>query len=128
MDNVEELNPQYVLLTQRIKYNEKKFGSQETYKSVLENLLEDSKYIALSLRFPYKDYSNMDIPSKYNNWQIRCCLELYELIGTANIKAYAENGLSWTRDSASLSNSLVQEIEPIVGYIEEKIEEETENV
>jgi len=91
----------------------------ETYIEVLKRLLEDSKYVALSLRFPYKDYSDIELPSKYKNWQLRCCEEIYNGIGNVGIKSYAENGLSWTRDSGYISYELRGEIEPMVGYIEE---------
>ena len=47
-------------------------------------------------------------------------LEIQKLIGTSGIKSYAENGLSWTRDSGYLSESLTNEIEPMVGYIQEE--------
>lgn len=113
------------LLKERITYNAKKFGDFKLYTKALERLLEDSKFIALSLRFPYQDYSDMVLPKKYNNWQLRCCVELFELIGTSKIKSYAENGLSWTRDSSYLSDGLVSEIEPMVGYIIVEESEET---
>ena len=80
-------------------------------------MLEDSKYVGLSLRFPYQDYSNIDLPKKYNNWQLRCAEEIYKGIGTVGIKSYAENGLSWTRDSGYISYELRGEIEPMVGAI-----------
>ena len=89
---------------------------------MLNRLLDDSKYVALSLRYPYQDYSQKELPLKYNNWQLRCCEELYKLIGSANIKSYAENGLNWTRDSGYLSTHLINEIEPIVGYIQDEEE------
>lgn len=89
----------------------------KTYIDVLNRLLEDSKYIALSLRFPYEDYSNIELPNKYKNWQLRCCEEIYQGIGTQGIKSYSENGLSWTRDSGYISYELRGEIEPLVGYI-----------
>ena len=108
------------LLKERIEYVETIFGNKETYEKVLNRLLEDSKSIALSLRYPYLDYSNMELPKKYENWQLRCCEQLYKLIGTAGIKSYAENGLSWTRDSAYLPYELTNEIEPMVGYIKEE--------
>ena len=110
-------NIQLELLEQRIEYNENIFGDEETYENVLNRLLDDSKFIALSIRFPYQDYSNMDLPSKYKNWQLRCCQEIYQGIGTEGIKSYAENGLSWTRDSGYISYELRSEIESIVGYI-----------
>ena len=119
-------NIQFELLEQRIEYDKKIFGDEETYESVLNRLLDDSKFIALSIRFPYQDYSNMDLPNKYKNWQLRCCQELYQSIGTEGIKSYAENGLSWTRDSGYISYELRNEIESIVGYIEEEPIEEVE--
>lgn len=119
-------NIQLELLEQRIEYNEKIFGDEDTYESVLNRLLDDSKFIALSIRFPYQDYSNMDLPSKYKNWQLRCCQEIYQGIGTEGIKSYAENGLSWTRDSGYISYELRNEIESVVGFIQEEVEETIE--
>ena len=106
-------------LQKRIVYDEDIFIGKEIYEQVLEQLLEDSKYIALSIRYPYKDYSNMSLPTKYNNWQLRCCVELYNLIGKENIKSYSENGIQWTKDSSNISHDLYNEIEPMVGYIDE---------
>lgn len=119
-------NIQLELLQQRIEYDKKIFGDEDTYESVLNRLLDDSKFIALSIRFPYQDYSNMDLPSKYKNWQLRCCQEIYQGIGTEGIKSYAENGLSWTRDSGYISYELRSEIESFVGYIQEEVEESIE--
>lgn len=124
----EETDPQLVALEERIPYNAEVFGDNATYIKVLNRLLDDSKYIALSLRFPYRDYSEMELPSKYNNWQLRCCEELYAGIGRAGIKSYAENGLSWTRDSAYISTGLVNEIEPMIGYIIPNEEDGDSNV
>jgi len=114
------------LLKERIEYDENIFTDNETYEKVLNRLLEDSKYVALSLRFPYKDYSTLELPTKYNNWQLRCCEEIYNSIGTEGIKSYSENGLSWTRDSGYISYDLRGEIEPLVGYIEESDDEDEE--
>lgn len=119
-------NIQLELLEERIEYNERIFGDEDTYESVLNRLLDDSKFIALSIRFPYQDYSNMDLPSKYKNWQLRCCQEIYQGIGTEGIKSYAENGLSWTRDSGYISYELRNEIESVVGFIQEEVEESIE--
>lgn len=119
-------NIQLELLEERIEYNERIFGDEDTYESVLNRLLDDSKFIALSIRFPYQDYSNMDLPSKYKNWQLRCCQEIYQGIGTEGIKSYAENGLSWTRDSGYISYELRNEIESVVGFIQEEVEEPIE--
>ena len=63
-----------------------------------------------------------ELPKKYTNWQLRCCVEIYQGIGNEGIKSYSENGLAWTRDSAYISNELRGEIEPMVGYV--KVNEE----
>lgn len=110
------------LLSERIEYNQNIFKNKGTYEDVLNRLLDDSKYIALSLRYPYQDYSDEELPKKYTNWQLRCCVEIYQGIGNEGIKSYSENGLAWTRDSAYISNELRGEIEPMVGYI--KVNEE----
>ena len=112
------------LLKERIEYDGNIFTNNETYEKVLNRLLDDSKYIALSLRYPYKDYSDIELPKKYNNWQLRCCEELYNSIGTEGIKSYSENGLSWTRDSGYISYELRDEIQPMVGVIESDEEDE----
>lgn len=117
---------QLELLRDRIEYDENIFGDEDTYENVLNRLLEDSKFVGLSIRFPYKDFSNMELPSKYKNWQLRCCEEIYNGIGTQGIKSYSENGLSWTRDSGYISHELRSEIESMVGYIVEEEEEETD--
>lgn len=116
-------NAQFELLSKRIPYKENVFGNFQVYKDGLNRLLEDSKYLALSLRFPYQDYSNIDLPKKYYNWQLRCAEEIYKGIGTVGIKSYAENGLSWTRDSGYISYELRGEIEPMVGVITQEVEE-----
>ena len=115
---------QFDLLKERIEYDKDIFTNNDIYTKVLSRLLEDSKYVGLSLRFPYQDYSNMELPKKYKNWQIRCCTEIYEQIGTIGLKSYAENGLSWTRDSTYISNELRSEIEPMIGYITKDDEDE----
>lgn len=108
---------QIELLKNRINYDEDIFGDNGIYEKVLNNLLEDSKYIALSIRYPFQDYFDLELPKKYYNWQLRCCEELYALIGKVNIRAYAENGISWTRDSGNISDSLKDEIMPTIGVI-----------
>lgn len=115
-------NTQIKLLRERIVYSQQIFNDYTTYNKALDRLLEDSKYIALSLRFPYQDFYDMELPKKYYNWQLRCCEQLYKLIGTAGIKSYSENGLSWTRDSSYLPYDLTSEIEPMVGYIKKESE------
>ena len=123
---MESETTQLDLLKERIEYDENIFTDNETYEKVLNRLLDDSKYVALSLRYPYQDYSSMNLPLKYYNWQLRCCEEIYKGIGKEGIKSYSENGLNWTRDSGYISYELRGEIEPIVGYIIEEESDEDE--
>lgn len=120
----EEKSDKFKKLEERIPYVENIFTNKEIYEKTLDRLLEDSKYIGLSLRYPYQDFSNKELPKKYDNWQIRCAEQIYKGIGYAGIKSYAENGLAWTRDSDYLPYSLTSEIEPLVGYIIEEINED----
>lgn len=112
-----EQKTQLELLKVRIPFDQDIFGANGTYEQVLKNLLDDSKYIALSIRYPFDDYSSIDLPKKYNNWQLRCSVELYQGIGKENIKSYAENGIQWTRDAGNISNDLLDEIMPTIGVI-----------
>lgn len=118
MESAEEIT-QIDLLKERIPYDEGIFENRDIYNKTIKRLLEDAKEDALSLRFPYKDTTGMELPLRYYNWQLRCAEELYKLIGNVNIKSYSENGLNWTRDTANLSTFLVNKIEPIVGWIED---------
>ena len=119
---MESVPTQLDLLKERIEFDANIFTDNETYEKVLNRLLDDSKYIALSLRYPYQDYSQLELPNKYYNWQIRCSEELYNQIGNVGVKSYSENGLNWTRDSGYISYELRGEIEPMAGYIEESEE------
>lgn len=94
-------------LEDRIPYDENIFVDEDTYEKVLTNLLEDAKNIALEEIYPFKDFYQLDLPKKYLNWQLRAAVELYNLGDKNGIISYAENGLSWTKDSGSLSKSLM---------------------
>ena len=114
MDN-EDMKAQLEKLKKRISYDSDVFTSQSNYERVLSNLLEDSMYIGLSILFPFEDFSEKSFPKRYYNWQIRCCVELYDMTGTSNIASYSENGLSWTKFKDGLSQSLLNELISKVG-------------
>ena len=99
---------QYDKLIQRIPYEEYIFGNMVNYKIVIEDLLENSKFIALSNIYPYEDYSEMELPKKYLNWQIRASIELYNLADKFNFINYSENGLTWSKLTDGLSRSLIK--------------------
>lgn len=77
--------------------------------------LKQAKYIALNTLYPYS-LTTTDLPERItNDWQIRCALELYYLMGQEGYTSYSENGLSWTKDSSLLSTSLMRELTSNVG-------------
>lgn len=109
-DNVTKKQKQLEKLKLRIPFDEDIFGRYSNYVNFLNNLLEDAKNIALAEIYPFEDYSELELPNKYLNWQIRASVELYNLGDKNGILAYSENGLSWTKDSGNLSKSLMGEI------------------
>lgn len=119
-----ESDPQLDKLKERIPYDEVIFGSEETYNKVLTNLLEDAKNIALEEIYPFQDFYELELPRKYLNWQIRAAVELYNLGDKNGIISYSENGLSWTKDTGSLSKSLMGALTRQVGVPRSEDEED----
>ena len=115
-ENVQEDSPQLTKLKVKIPYDEDIFGDNSTYEAVLNDLLEDSQNILLETLYPFlDDFTNVEIPSAYLNWQLRCCVELYNMADKQGITNYSENSLSWTKLSDGLSNSLMNKITSHVG-------------
>lgn len=77
--------------------------------------LKDAKYIALSTLYPFDSEINA-LPDRIaESWQIRCAIELYNLLETEGYIAYSENGLSWQRASELVSKDLMSELTPRAG-------------
>lgn len=110
-------------LKSRIVYNADIFVNNENYLKVINDLLEDSKYIALATLYPFEDYSAMNLPIKYNNWQIRCCIELYNMADKSTFVSYSENGIGFSKLTDGLSISLMSELTPKVGIPKSMVEE-----
>ena len=113
--NEEILAEQLEELKVKIPYDEDIFESEENWVIVLTDLLKDSAYILLETLYPFDDFATYLIPRKYYNWQLRCCVELYNLADKQGITNYAENTISWTKLSDGLSNSLMSKITSKVG-------------
>ena len=106
----EELAIQLPNLKKRIPYDVALHESTVLYEQILTDLLNDSKFICLSLLFPYENYAEYELPERYYNWQLRACVELYNLADKLSIKDYSENGISWSRLKDGLSMYLTNEI------------------
>lgn len=113
--NEEILEQQLEELKVKIPYDEDIFESEENWVVVLTDLLKDSAYILLETLYPFDDFATYLIPRKYYNWQLRCCVELYNLADKQGVTNYAENTISWTKLSDGLSNSLMSKVTSKVG-------------
>ncbi len=108
-------------LKKRIPYDEDIFEAENIWEQVLISLLEDSKSIALETLFPYADdYSKIELPKSKYNWQLRCCVELYNLADKQGYTSYSENSLNWAKLSDGLSNSLMNKLTSRVGVPKKK--------
>lgn len=116
-----EENTQLDLLKNRIPYDEALQIDYKTYEQMLRDILEDTKNIAFEILYPYQDYPE-DLDKRYYNWQLRASVELYNLADKAGITNYSENGVSWSKLSDGLSNSLLNALTSKVGIPRRKEE------
>lgn len=78
-------------------------------------MLKKAQYIALEILYPF-DKEIMELPMRIReDWQVRCAVELYNSIGEAGYRSYSENGLSYSKDSGSVSEQLLKELVPNAG-------------
>lgn len=111
----EELGIQLPALKKRIPYDEDYFNDVEEWENVLKDLLETSKSILFDKLFPFNDNVEYVIPQRRYEWQLRCCVELYNLADKSGLTSYAENDISWTKISDGLSRHLLNQLIPNVG-------------
>lgn len=114
---IEQEKSQKDKLMERLPYTLDEFGSNEEYEKIIDQLLEDSKNIALSDLYPFEDWSEKELPKKLYNWQIRACIEISNFLGKEGLISYSENGLSYSRLRDGMSSDLQNEIMPNAGYI-----------
>ena len=120
----EELLIQLPALKERIPFDEAYFETQEEWENVLKQLLNTSKDILFDKLFPFDDTVEYVIPARRYDWQLRCCVELFNLADKAGSTSYAENDISWTKLSDGLSRHLMNQLISNVGVPQPKQEEE----
>lgn len=120
-------NEQLEKLKKRIPLEEWMQMDTEIYDQMLEDLLEDSKYIAFEILYPFEDYPD-NLDSRYHNWQLRACVELFNLADKAGITNYSENGISWSKLSDGLPQSLLSALTSKVGIPKRTETESDESV
>ena len=117
----EEIKIQLPKLRKRIPYEEEIIGERSNYESMLKDLLEDSKSIMLETLYPFEDdYTDIKIPKSKYNWQLRCCVELYNLADKIGFTTYSESGFAWGKLVDGLSNELMWKLTSKVGVPKRK--------
>lgn len=117
----EELSIQLPKLKQKIPYEEEIIGEEANYEKMLKDLLEDSKSILLETMYPFEDdFTNINIPKSKYNWQLRCCVELYNLADKVGLVNYSESGFAFSKLVDGLSNELMWKITSKVGVPKRK--------
>lgn len=111
----EELAIQLPALKLRIPNDEAYFTNATEWENVLKDLLETSKSILFDKLFPFDNQKEYVIPSRRYEWQLRCCVELFNLADKAGITSYSENDISWTKISDGLSRGLMNQLISSVG-------------
>lgn len=88
--------------------------TDDTKDEVFKLKLDDAEVVALNALFPY-DFSEKEL-NKTNkrlaNWQTRCAIELYSVMGKEKVQSYSENGLSVTYLTSLVSPKLMNELKP----------------
>lgn len=75
--------------------------------------LEDAKYEYLRLVYPFHpEIDEVPDTDRFKNWQTKCAIELYNLMGEEDWTSYSENGLQIVKSKAGLSKDLLNELPP----------------
>ena len=122
----EELAIQLPALKLRIPFDEAYFTDNTEYEQVLTDLLNTSKSILFDKLFPFDDTVEYLVPARRYEWQLRCCVELFNLADKAGSTSYSENDISWTKVSDGLSRHLMNQLISRVGVPSRVKDEEDE--
>ena len=88
--------------------------SDEQNDNLLYEMLESSKDIILSLRFPYGGRPQ-ELPEEYNGLQVDIAEDIYNRLGASGQLSHSENSISRTWGSEWVSSQLLHRIVPKVG-------------
>lgn len=87
-------------------------ADDESLDKVFKIKLDNAKYEYLRLVYPYNPEIEELPNDRAKNWQTKCAIEMYNLIGNENIVSYSENGLSESYAKAGISQDLLNELPP----------------
>ena len=93
-----------------------KLRTEEVDEAVLQDCLESAKAAIMARRYPFQEWPE-ELESRYLDLQFRCALDLYNRIGAEGEISHNENGVNRGYESSWISESLLQEVTPLVGRI-----------
>lgn len=91
-----------------------KLRTGEQDEAILYDCLESAKSAIMSRRFPYQEWPD-EVETRYLDLQFRIAMDIYNKIGAEGEIAHSENGVSRSFESSWISESLLQEVTPMVG-------------
>ena len=86
-------------------------------KELLSQYIVLSEGIVLNRRYPFGVPQGATVPMQYEHIQLQIALELFSKRGAEGQLEHDENGIARKYESASVSNSLLRNITPIVGSV-----------
>ena len=84
---------------------------------VLDGVLADAEALVLNRMYPFGYPDGMSVPTRYERIQIQLAAELYSKRGAEGQTEHDENGIGRKYENASVSESLLRRITPIVGSV-----------
>lgn len=95
-----------------------KLRTGEDNDDLLMDILETAQSVLLNRLYPLGNYTEDEngepvIPKRYDDWQVRAAIDLYNRIGAEGQLSHSENGISRTYDGSWISEALLAEIVPI---------------
>ncbi len=108
--DIEQFKSQVEKLKQRIKPLDDM--DTKTFDSLMEQLVEDTFYIAMNNLYPFEDEYPEKLPKKYENWQIRVCKYLWTNAKFLGIIQYSENGVTLIFNGDYIPSTLMNELIP----------------
>ena len=86
-------------------------------KELLSQYIILSEGIVLNRRYPFGAPVGATVPTQFEHIQLQIALELFSKRGAEGQLEHDENGIARKYESASVSNSLLRNITPIVGSV-----------
>lgn len=93
-----------------------KLRTGESNIAVLQDCLASARAAIMARRYPYGDWPE-ELESRYLDLQYRIAIDLYNKTGAEGQTGHTENSISRTWESSWISESLLQEVTPLVGRV-----------